>query len=303
MTTSTNMQPNLDRLTVLLVTYQSEHCAPPMGRALAQFPHIVVIDNGSTDGTVTAFRRELPQAKIIENGKNLGFGAANNRGAQAAQTEFILLLNPDCIIDPFAASAMVECADQYLDASAIAPQLIDRHGSEDKSYSLGTKSWPGKGPAAEADICVRFASGACMLIRQQAMQQVKGFDEDFFLYYEDTDLCLRLTAQSGAIVVNPKAKVTHLSRGSSGGSKRYKAEYLRGYHHIQSKFLFELKHHQLNVSLPRRIRYSVIAGLEAIVRLCVLDFARSARVFGRVVGALRYTQDMLARKVKSESLP
>lgn len=300
MTTSTNLLPNLDRLTVLLVTYQSEHCAPTLGRALARFPHVVVIDNGSTDATVSAFQRELPQAKIIENGKNLGFGAANNLGAKAAQTEFILLLNPDCIIDTLAASAMVDCADRYPEASAIAPQLIDRHGAEDKSYSLGTISWPGKGPAAEADICVRFSSGACMLIRKLAMQQVKGFDEDFFLYYEDTDLCLRLTAQSGAIVVTPNAKVTHLSRGSSGGRKRYKAEYLRGYHHIQSKFLFELKHRQLNVSRSRRTRYAVVAAFEAIARLCLLDFARSVRVFGRVMGSLRYPQDMAARRVKSE---
>lgn len=287
----------LHRLTVLLVTFQSAHCAPAMGKALAAFPHIIVVDNDSADQTVEAFQRELPQARAIRNPKNLGFGAANNRGVHAATTEFVLLLNPDCIIDEAAAHALVSCADQFPNASAIGPQLIDRHGHPDRSYSMGATAWEGKGHSlAEGPTSVRFISGACMLIRRSAMEQVQGFDEGFFLYYEDTDLCLRLSAEAGEIIVEPQAKVTHLSRGSSGGKARLKAEYLRGYHHIQSKFLFEKKHFGKSVSNVRRLRYATLAAIESVLRLLLLDRVRAARVWGRVMGSVRYPSDMKLRR-------
>ncbi len=284
----------LHRLTVLLVTFQSAHCAPAMGKALKAFPNIIVVDNDSADRTVEAFQRELPQARAIRNPKNLGFGAANNRGVDASSTEFVLLLNPDCIIDESAAHALVSCADQFPSASAIGPQLIDRHGHPDRSYSMGATFWEGKGNAlAEGHTSVRFISGACMLIRRAAMNRVQGFDEGFFLYYEDTDLCLRLSDQAGEIIVEPQAKVTHLSHGSSGGKAQLQAEYLRGYHHIQSKFLFEKKHFGKSVSTLRRTRYAALAAIECGLRAMLLDRVRAARGWGRVMGSLRYNKERM----------
>ncbi|MES2092052.1 MAG: hypothetical protein V4532_19040, partial [Pseudomonadota bacterium] len=78
-----------------------------------------------------------------------------------------------------------------------------------------------------------------------------------------------------------------------------KAEYLRGYHHIQSKFLFEFKHKKQQASTLRRWRYCLVAGLEMLVRLVMFDFARAARVLGRITGAWRYPDDMKSRQTKS----
>lgn len=287
----------LNRITVVLVTYQSAHCIPQLSRCLAQFPHVTIVDNSSTDDTVTQFQKYLPQAKLILNERNYGFGAANNRGIEASNTEFLLLLNPDCIIDTNAAISLIHCADTNPTAVLIAPQLNNRKGEIDLSYSWTPGCWRARGPQADGDLCVGFASGACMLIRQDAMLKIKGFDEDFFLYYEDTDLCLRL-AKHGELIIHPQSKVTHFSRSSSGGKGRLKAEYNRGYHHIQSKFIFELKHSEIEVSTQRRLRYSFIALIELAVRALILDGTRSARVLGRIFGALNYRRDMKSRQLR-----
>jgi GT2 family glycosyltransferase len=290
---------DLSRVTAVLVTYHSGHCAAELGECLNSLPHVTIVDNASTDDTVTRFRQHLPHAQVMVMAQNLGFGAANNRGIAAAETEFVLLLNPDCVIDVNAISALVHCADAYPDAALIAPQLVDRNEHLDISYSWTPHTWASKGPGADADTCIGFASGACMLIRRNAMQRIKGFDEDFFLYYEDTDLCMRLAKQCGPLIVTPQAHVMHKSRGSSSGRARFKAEYLRGYHHIQSKFLFEKKHLGKQVSTVRRLRYAIVAALETLARVLVLDFVRATRVLGRVVGAWRYPDDMTSRQARS----
>jgi len=290
---------DLARVTVVLVTFHSAHCAAELGRALAGFPHVTLVDNASTDDTLAQFGKHIPQANLLANERNLGFGAANNRGIWAAETEFVLLLNPDCVLDAQAVSQLVRCADAFPDAALVGPQLLGRSGQPDISYTWAPNSWAAQGPGADGPTCVGFISGACMLIRREAMQRVKGFDEGFFLYYEDTDLCLRLAQQFGALIVAPQARVTHLSRGSSGGKGRLKAEYMRGYHHIQSKFLFNLKHQGVQVSRARRWRYCATACLEMLVRLLVLDLARATRVLGRVVGAWRYPDDMTSRQARS----
>lgn len=294
--TAESLAAELARITVVLVTYQSAHCAADLGRCLKQFPNVTVVDNASTDDTVAQFRKHLPHAQVLTNQRNLGFGAANNRGVWAASTEFVLLLNPDCLIDAKAVSALIQCAQANPSAALIAPQLVGRNGQLDHLYCWTPNTWPAKGPGADADTCVGFVSGACMLIRRDAMLKIKGFDEDFFLYYEDSDLCIRLAQQCGELILTPQARVTHFSRGSSGGRGRFKAEYLRGYHHIQSKFLFDVKHRHLHVSNLRRWRYCAFAGLEMAARLLLLDVVRASRVLGRVVGAWRYPKDMPSQK-------
>jgi N-acetylglucosaminyl-diphospho-decaprenol L-rhamnosyltransferase len=282
-------------VTVLLVTYNSAHRAKELGHSFQDFANVVVVDNASADHTAQALQRALPKAQVLINPQNRGFGAANNRALHEARTEFVLLVNPDCVIGRREVVQMLECARRYPDAAMIAPQLIDRKGHRDVSYNWSPIGWTGRTTHADGDTCVGFVSGACMLIRRDAMLRIDGFDEQFFLYYEDSDLCLRLTRECGPIIVCPDAKVTHLNRSSSAGRAKYKAEYLRGYHHIQSKFIFDRKHRQLEVSAARRWRYTMVAALETLLRVCVLDAARACRVWGRVMGSWRYPQDVRTR--------
>ena len=292
------------RVTVVIVTYNSGHCIAPLAPGLRGLPHLVVVDNGSSDNTAAQVAQHLPQALWLPLPANLGFGAANNRGVAAtatpsglgrqdshsgqAGTDFVLLLNPDCTVEPGALDALVATADRHPDAAAVAPLLLDRQGRPDISYRWRTDRWASHGPGADATCCVGFASGACLLVRRAAMARIGGFDESFFLYYEDDDLCIRLQQQCGALLLEPAAVVRHVSRGSVGGKARLKAEYLRGYHHIQSKFRFQGKHLQRAVTTPRRLRYALVAALETGLRLLLGDTRRAWRCAGRVAGAWQW---------------
>lgn len=285
--TASKQPAHLGRVTVVVVTFHSAQRMPALGPCLRDFPCVTVVDNASHDDTASAVRQHLPQATLLINDRNLGFGAANNRAVRAAQTDFVLLLNPDTLITPGSVAQLLDAADRHPDASMVAPQLLDRQGKPDISYSWLPGSWPGQGPGADGETCIGFASGACMLIRKTAMDKIGGFDEDFFLYYEDSDLCIRLVKACGPIILAPQVQVTHLNRSSSGGKARLKAEYLRGYHHIQSKFLFARKHGRESFTLARQLRYLLLATLELPIRLILLDLVRAARVAGRVAGAMR----------------
>lgn len=278
----------LDRVTAIVVTYNSSHCLEVLATSLTPLPHIIIVDNASDDDTLERAGHLLPQARLIANTANLGFGAANNRGVVESSTEFVLLINPDCSFNAEAVAGLVACADRFPDASAIGPQLLDRNGRPEATYRWFTSQWKSRGPGAAGPLCVGFISGACILVRTAAMRSIGGFDESFFLYYEDDDLCIRLHQQCGALIVDPSQHISHYSRRSVAGPRRMYAEYLRGFHHIQSKFHYREKHQQRATTIWCRAGYVIgaLAGLG--VHLITLQRHRAAREFGRVMGATRY---------------
>jgi N-acetylglucosaminyl-diphospho-decaprenol L-rhamnosyltransferase len=282
------MLNSLDRVTVIIVTYNSEHCIESLAKAIGRCPHVVVVDNNSQDQTKERVKRHLPKSILIPQKENVGFGAANNRGLAVVQTEFCVLLNPDCQPENRAFEKLVDTADQFPNASLIAPQLINRNGKRDQSYRWDSSKWESTGPVADEVACIGFASGACLLIRTESLKSIGGFDENYFLYYEDEDLCLRLNKFCGPLIVSPKAIAHHQSRRSTSKNHLIKAEFLRGYHHIQSKFYFTLKHRNEKVKAIGKIKYAAFSLLELAIRLLAFDFPRATRSAGRIAGSLSW---------------
>jgi hypothetical protein len=118
----------------------------------------------------------------------------------------------------------------------------DARGQAEVNYRWPHTLWASRGPAAEGPACVGFVCGAAMLFRMDRFAAVGFFDEHFFLYYEDDDLCLRLFEARLPMVVVPSIQALHRSRGSVKGRAPWKSEYVRGFHHAQSKLIFEHKH-------------------------------------------------------------
>ena len=232
----------VDEMTIIVVTYNSAHCIPELSLTLVSMPHVVIVDNASDDDTVVVISRMIPNARLIRNACNLGFGAANNVALQEVETPYALLLNPDCVPDAGFFVGMVEKTELFPDAAIIAPQLIRRGNIPEISYRWPSSYWNSKGPAAEGPCCVGFVCGAVMLLNMHAMKEVGFFDEEFFLYYEDEDLCHRAFNLKKNIVVVPDILILHLSRGSVRGKSPLSGEYLRGYHHAQSKLIYAAKH-------------------------------------------------------------
>lgn len=292
-TASAVNQGLLNEVTIVIVTFNSAHCLSELGRHLASCPHIIVVDNGSDDGCVQAVEQHLPNAQVIALPNNLGFGSANNRGLARVQTPFALLLNPDCEITPQAISQLLDTAHQWPKAAMVAPQLLDANGTPEINYRWPHLLWHSRGPAAtDGPACVGFLCGAAILLRMSAFDG-QFFDEQFFLYYEDDDLCTRLFHQRQSMVIDPAATATHRSRGSVRGKHPLRSEYLRGYHHAQSKLTYTAKH--VNAATARRLRTRLIWQTLLALPLRVILFSPKliARMWGRCLGVSRWSNEGL----------
>jgi N-acetylglucosaminyl-diphospho-decaprenol L-rhamnosyltransferase len=285
MTTIQFQKNPLSELTVIIVTYNSAHCVEALASALRGLANVICVDNASTDNTTEKITKFLPNARLLLNEKNEGFGAANNRALQQTSTTFALLLNPDTLPEPDFFEQIMQAAEQFPDAAMVAPQLLDRHNVEEINYRWPSSEWISKGCGADGPCCVGFLCGAAILLNIENMSKIGFFDEDFFLYYEDEDLSQRAFDAKLSMVVVPQVKLKHLSRGSVKGHAPLRSEFLRGYHHAQSKLLFEKKHGKK----ARWLRWKTLclALLTLPLRLLIPQPKYIARLLGRTVGLIR----------------
>ena len=180
-------------------------------------------------------------------------------------------------------------ADADPQAAVLAPQLTNAQGRPDVNYRWSHLRWTSRGPAADGPACVGFVCGAAMLCRLSAFEGVGFFDERFFLYYEDDDLCLRLFQARRPMVVVPSVTAVHRSRGSVRGNSPWRSEYLRGYHHAQSKLIFTAKHQTVALAQRQRRRLVGTTLLGLPLRLLLISPRLAARMIGRLRGALDWT--------------
>lgn len=274
-------------ITVVIVTYNSAHCLPALADPLKAIKNVIVVDNASDDDIDVELPRLLPNATLIKNPKNLGFGAANNRALATVTTSYALLLNPDCLPTPVFFDSLLTAAACFPDAAIIAPHLIRRNGTPELSYRWPATHWDPQGPQALGPCCVGFVCGAVMLLNMRVMKEVGFFDETFFLYYEDEDLCQRVFLQKQQIVLVPEVQITHLSRGSVKGPNPLKSEFIRGYHHAQSKLVFERKYFSAAQAGRLRWKTLLLALLTLVPRLLLPQPRYLARLAGRIIGLCR----------------
>ena len=217
---------------LVIVTYSPgdflhEFLASVPGASTREVP-VTVVDNGSTDGTVVWVRshRELT---LIETGSNRGYGGAANVGAAAAAEEWVLVVNPDITFEAGAIDELLNVAGRWPRAGALGPRIHTDDGllypSARELPSIGQGLghavfgwvWPSnpwtaayrqeRGTPREGT--AGWLSGACLMVRREAFTSVEGFDERFFMYFEDTDLCERLAKAGWDVVYAPSATVVH----------------------------------------------------------------------------------------------
>jgi GT2 family glycosyltransferase len=208
-------------VTAIVVTFDSAHALPEcLGALRADGVPALVVDNASMDETVAI--AEGQGAAVIRNARNEGYGRANNIGVRAADSEFALIVNPDCVVDRGAVAALVDAARRYPDAALFAPQIVEPSGRvfyQPRSLLATSLTNPGgKLVLPEGEACAPFFSGACFLIRRDVFLRLGGFDQNIFLFYEDDDLCRRIADSGAALIYVPQALVRH-GRGRSSGEK------------------------------------------------------------------------------------
>ena len=203
---------------------------------------IIVVDNGSSDGSQPMLRREFPEVKLIETGENLGFAKGNNIGIRAAKGDFILILNSDTYILENAFPPWVEFLQNKQDAAGAICRTEGTDGERQISYvrfptifsewlffsTVMLSPWqlmiPRSKYMLDADPekvrVVDRIYGFAMMLRKEIIDQTEGFDEKFFLFYEDTELCHRINKLTGKVFYYfPGARIVHIHGGSYLGAK------------------------------------------------------------------------------------
>lgn len=211
------MSPAAHPVVAIVVTHDSAEvlpaCLDALGRAGVP---VLVVDNASTDASpdIAAARG----AKVIRNRINEGYGRANNSGARAAAAEFLLVVNPDVDLDEGAVAELVSAAGRYPDAGLFAPRIVEPDGRvfyQATSLLAAQLTNPGGRLAVpDGEACAPFLSGACFLVRRELFLKLGGFDEAIFLFYEDDDLCRRIS-DAGAALVYVSAALARHGRGRS----------------------------------------------------------------------------------------
>jgi GT2 family glycosyltransferase len=250
----------MPRLSIIIVTYNSRRDIDVALRALTQpaplVSHdILVIDNGSTDGTPAAVRAAWPGVRMIDAGGNLGFARANNRGIRESSGELVLLLNPDTKVFPNAIDRLVAILDERNDAAVVGPRIVDGDGRAELSFGRmiaplaelrqkllvvgNDRRMPVIATAVERMTKrsreVDWVSGACLLIRRTDLEAAGLLDERFFMYTEDVDLCAAVRARGRKVLFTADAQIEHLRGRSANPATRsaYRRSHLAFYekHH------------------------------------------------------------------------
>jgi N-acetylglucosaminyl-diphospho-decaprenol L-rhamnosyltransferase len=202
---------NLSDITVIIILYNSQKVVK---NCLDKFPtnqKIIFVDNYSSDNSVSAVKALRPNARIILNQENKGYGSAVNQAFSIVDTIYALLINPDAVINSSALLELYQAAENNLNAVIVAPG---------KGWELHLRgpngiSYDAKMIRPEGLFCTWFASGAIWLVRVNDCKILGGFDENIFLYNEDLDFCLRLRKAGKVILICPDVEAKHQESSST----------------------------------------------------------------------------------------
>ncbi len=238
---------------------------------------VLVVDNGSTDGSGSKAKKAVPSIRFIESEKNVGFAKAANQGILKTSEKYVLLLNPDTQVKDEAIERLVTFMDTHLEAGIAGAQLLNSDGSKQNSIanfpSLATelfnksllrrlfpKKFPGKEKNYPEPVEVDSVIGACMMVRRDALDQIGLLDENYFLFLEETDWCYRMRKAGWKIYHVPQAEIYHF-QGKSAEIEKKKArvEYFRSRYHFFKKNRGRLQWFILLTGLLIRLGFEVLA--------------------------------------------
>jgi GT2 family glycosyltransferase len=235
---------------------------------------VIVVDNGSTDGSQDMLRAKYPDVLLIQNSGNVGLGKASNQGIEATAGKYVLLLNNDTIVNGHSLDEMVKFLDNHPEVGAVGGKLLNPDGSFQAGYAkfsniweemfiatgLGDRIWPGYPSHHDTDkiVAVGWLSSACLLLRRSALDKVGLLDENYFIYGDEADLQYRLNKNGWKVYYLPFATTIHFGGRSMNRWRRRKMVY-------RGKLLFFQKHFGLAKTTLLRLMIGVLSFMKLLV--------------------------------------
>ena len=282
-------------LSVIILNWNARNYLEKSLASLVCAPHkldfeVIVVDNLSEDDSVAMVREKFPAAAVIASQENKGFGAGNNLAVPQTSGRYVLFLNPDTVVTEGALANMVAFADSQPDIGILGPKLLNGDGSLQYSCrrfpNLATgffrntplgRLLPKNRFASDylmkefdhaTPLDVDWVSGAALLMRRELLEQIGAFDEDFFMYCEDVDICWRAhqakmpDGHNWRVAYFPDSVIYHLiGKSSDLVPTRMTYEFHR------SQYLFYKKHYAASMPLPLRPLIPLGIGLRAVGQL------------------------------------
>lgn len=306
-----------DPITVIILNWNGKRflseCIDSVKRQTYPAVSITVVDNGSTDGSAEFLREHHPEARLIVNDRNLGYGGGNNIAIRACDTPYLVILNNDTDLHPECLEEMKRAMDRNPRIGACASRIMLKFEA-DRLDAAGIAVCPdglalGRGRMESPAKYLReeevfFSSGCCTLFRKSMLDEIGHFDEEFFAYADDTDLGWRARARGWKCMYTPTAAVNHHHSGSGGGHSPFKA-YLVERNRIcvvVKNFPLSLAAYGAGYTLLRYFwqAYGALSGMGRAGRFSA-DYS-SLRLAGVLCkaywGALRLLPGMLAKRRK-----
>ena len=252
------------KLTIIIVSWNVKddlvNCLRSIEEHQPSVPfEIIVVDNASSDRTVETVKKNFPNVTVIANSENKGFAAANNQAIKIAKGQYLLLLNPDTIVHKNTLDSLIKVLDENPQAAACGPKILDANGEYCPSIGyiptfrsllyhwtflryLGIfrnhyKQLKRTHLSYDNIADVEQLSGSVLLLRRPVMKEIGLFDENFFMYYEDVDLCLRIRNAGWKIIFVPDAVITHI-----GGKSTEQVSEKKKFFLYSSALIFFRKH-------------------------------------------------------------
>ena len=230
------MSLSLKNLTFIIVTFKSEHIISDCINSLPADSRIIVIENSGNEKLKEDLENRYPKIKVVVQ-DNKGMGPANNRGIKLCETDYAFVINPDVKFEINSIQRIIDFTVKKDDYSVLAPISDDINYP---NYTVNNKSLIND----ELDyINVDSVDGFAMLINKRKFKDDLYFDENFFLYLENDDLCIRKKKELENIYVLKTAKINHLGGKSPSILFKKEVEYCRNWHWMWSKFYFNKKHY------------------------------------------------------------
>jgi hypothetical protein len=260
------------KLSVILVDFNdAAHLGPCLTALTSELAgidgEIIVVDNASTDGSQDLLSAGFPSVRVIANRDNVGFSRANNQAIRASGGELLMFLNTDTVPGPGSVRRLIGTLDADPGIGGCGPALIHPSGAHQVSFGRSVtffgQLWQKAVlnpyykralPRRRSPLVTGWLSAACLLARRDAVDRAGGFDEDFFIYFEDIDLCRRIRAAGWRLVFEPGARVLHQGGATTSSRARssrleYRQSQLRYYAKHASRFSNGLLRWSLRISL------------------------------------------------------
>ena len=226
---------------------------------------VIVFDNASQDGTDEMVRSRFPNVRLIRSDRNIGFAGGNNRAAEKARGEYLLLLNPDTLPTQRSVHSLLDYMRAHTGTGVASPQLLLPDGMP-QPYAFGKDPTPyyllkralvraishrflHEWQSAE-HMKVDWVSGAAMIIRREAWDRVGGFDENFFMYFEDNDLCLRVRQEGWDVVYLHTPSIVHFGGMSARQNPLVRQAYQKSLRYFYRKHYGVAAQVFLSIALP-----------------------------------------------------